>query len=105
MRELKLGFDPMATTAHENMPKDTEWADKVCMPEMCAYTNKFAVVTATHMGGTEAIAVLRGSMAIIGIPYDKVAGEDFAAKRGNIYKMTIDDITSLVKEGGGWAKK
>jgi hypothetical protein len=82
---------------------DEDWAKRIYTPEIFASTAGHLNVLTTHNCTIEARLYLEGAENLFGIPFEKAPGACFKEKRTRLFNMTIDDITTLVKETGGFS--
>ena len=100
---LRKGFDPMLFT--KLMLPDEEWALRVYQFDICFSANHNTNIGTSQFGCTECRIMLEGSEVLVGVPFEKVPGTSFKDKRLNVTRMTVDDITTMVRDNGGFSIK
>ena len=87
------------------VPESLEFAPKYHNPSVYVYSTLFFNIGSTHMCACEARFVFSGTETIVGIPYEKVPGQNMKAKRIALMRMTIDELKELITDSEGFVAK
>ncbi len=80
------------------------WAEKIFGFEVYASGPAVFEATWTNYALMQAIVVIRGDITYCCLRTDRIPGDTYLAKRNNILRATVDDITALLKDGGFLAR-
>ena len=70
------------------------------MPASHSWTVKhFANANWPAYGAMNAQVIISGDYYVLGIKSDRIPGADFAQKRSNVLRSTIDDLMIMAKDG------
>jgi hypothetical protein len=94
---LCVGMDLRTKSA---LPK-ASWAEKIYQTQYLGTDESYANVGFSAFGMLNAVLVLEGDIAFMGIPYDAVDGASFKEKRTQLSRCTVDNFKTLITTKGG----
>jgi hypothetical protein len=84
---------------HLALPSEP-WAATVYAPMLSGTSDSHVNVGWTHYGVMEAAVFVSGKFAVMGVPSDKVPGDDFGEKRRTLAEMPQAGLEAMIKDGG-----
>ena len=99
-KKLMKGFDS-SLFSQLTLPQ-VDWASKVYTPEFYGLSGKGLLVNMPPFCAMECRLLLAGDEIIMGLPVDAIPHVDFKDKRKFMFVATIDELSSLIKDRGGF---
>ena len=98
-KPLKQSFDAALFTTNI-LPKNADWADMVCQPQLFGTSSCFLHVGFAHFASMECCLLFEGTETIVGIPLEAVPGSSVKEKRKHLYMSTVDTVRGMVERDG-----
>ena len=77
-----------------------EWASRIFEVEAFGTDSAYANANWPNYGMMQALLLISGDFAIMGVKTDRVQGATFAAKRAEVMRMSVEGLKALVADGG-----
>ena len=98
-KELKGSFDASLFT-QVVLPKETAWTSKVYGYQFFGFGENALNINASHMCLMECRLLFKGSMLILGVPYETVPGATFKEKRNHIFQSNHQQMKQMCQAAG-----